>query len=63
MRATFEAAGYMIDVRKGKDGIVKDRVDKENPKDESLYTNSVNYIAKPVLEQYYTPIKIEELEQ
>lgn len=53
MRATFQNAGYVVDVNKGKDGMAKDRVDKTHPEDESLYTNSVYYIAKPILEQYY----------
>ena len=55
MRSTFEAAGYIIDTAKGKDGIIKDRVNKECPEDESLYTNSVYYIAAPILDQYYIP--------
>lgn len=53
MRSTFQNAGYVIDVNKGKNGIVKDRVDGMYPEDESLYTNSVYYMAKPILEQYY----------
>ena len=52
MRSTFESADYIIDVKKGDNGIIRDRVNKEHPEDESLYTNSIYYIAKPLLDEY-----------
>lgn len=52
MRATFAAAGYVIDQAKGVGGIVRDRINVEEPKNEKLYTNSVCYIAPPILEKY-----------
>lgn len=52
MRSTFESADYIIDVKKGDNGIIRDRVNKEHPEDESLYTNSIYYIAKPILDEY-----------
>lgn len=52
MRATFESAGYSIDTSVGKNGIKKDRVNLDNPQNKEQYTNSIYYIADPLLTQY-----------
>ena len=52
MIKTFKVAGYNVDVSKGRNGLIKERIDITHPNEDEFTTNSIYFIAEPFLDGY-----------